>query len=290
VESFLRSVCTKSHPIILFLDDLQWADQASLEIFRSITTDTELRHLLLVGAHSDEVDEASHPLAIVLEEIEAGKRSITKIFIEDLSIETVTKLISGLLRLDEMRVAELTEVVHQRTGGNPFFVQQFLAMLQKNNMLAYSLIRYEWSWDIDEIRSETQIADNVVEFVALKIQGLPPHIATVLKLMACFPSNLVEVDLLESILRGLDEGEFRIVSESFNLVEILEEASQEALVDRIGTDSFKFMHDRVREAAYSLIPLGRERDTFHLRIGQVVMKLLSVEPRRQSLKFVQQIS
>lgn len=98
----------------------------------------------------------------MLEEIEAGKRSITKIFIEDLSIETVTKLISGLLRLDEMRVAELTEVVHQRTGGNPFFVQQFLAMLQKNNMLAYNLIRYEWSWDIEEIRSETQIADNVV--------------------------------------------------------------------------------------------------------------------------------
>ena len=159
-------------------------------------------------------------------------------------------------------------------------------MLQKRNLIAYSLTKYEWIWDIEQIRSETHIGDNVVELVALKIQELPPHVATVLKLMACFPSNVVEVALLESIMRGLDEEEFRVVCESFNLAEVLEEASQEALVERIGIDSFKFTHDRIREGAYSLIPAGRERDTFHLRIGEVVMELLSLEPRRQSLKFV----
>ena len=115
--AFLRSVGTKSHPIILFLDDLQWADQASLELVRSIATDTELQHLLLVGAYrDDEVDEASHPLAIVLREIEAENRSITNILIGDLNIETVTRLISGLLRLDETRVAELSRGCTSKDG------------------------------------------------------------------------------------------------------------------------------------------------------------------------------
>lgn len=284
VRSFLRVVCSESHPVVLFLDDLQWADEASLELIRSIATDPELAHFLLVGAFRNEEVGANtaHPLAVTMKQIEQ-ERPITSIHLDDLDVETVTMLVADLLRLEEETVAELSELVHQRTGGNAFFVLQFLSTLQEYNMIYYDLAGFEWRYDIERIRSETDISDNVVELVATKIQGLPAHIQTVLKVMACFPSNRVELALLQSILQGLDMAEF---GEGLSLVEVLNEACDEALLDRIGSGSFKFTHDRIREGAYSLIPEGQERDMFHLRIGEVVMDILASHPDRHSLKFV----
>jgi len=213
LRSFLQSVSSSSRPIVLFLDDLQWADKASINLIRSIITDRKLR-LLFVGAYRDEeVDEESHPLAVMFRKVEGGKikRSITRIQLKNLDVATVTMLISGLLRLEGPVVAELSKIVHQKTGGNAFFVLQFLSMLQDRELLYYSLPTCSWMWYTEKIRSETEYSENVVEFVACKIQRLPGRVATVLKLMACFPSTKVELDFLESILQGLDMEEFRIV-------------------------------------------------------------------------------
>ena len=214
LRSFLRSVSSTAHPIILFLDDLQWAGQASLALIRSIIDDTQLRHVLLVGAYRDDgVDEVTHPLSIMLREVEedASKRSVTRIQLKNLDEPTVTKLIAGLLRMDCSEVSELSHVVHQRTGGNAFFVLQFLSMIHDQGLLVYNVTSYQWTWDTAKIWAETNISENVVEFVAQKIQRLPERVATVLKLMACFPSTRVEVSFLESVLRGLVMEEFRKV-------------------------------------------------------------------------------
>ena len=201
---------TSSHPIILFIDDLQWADEASLDLIRSIVSDTKLRHLLLVGAYrEEEVDERSHPLAIMAKNLDKNKtiRPITRIRLDNLDVATMSNLISGLLRLDVSDVAELSEFVHQRTAGNAFFVLQFLSMLQERSLLTYSVAKYKWVWNIDEIRSETNISDNVVDLVGQKINSLPDRVTAVLKLMACLPQ--VDVHFLGTILQGLDIEEFR---------------------------------------------------------------------------------
>lgn len=175
LRSFLRSVCSQVYPVILFLDDLQWADQASLELFRSVATDTKLRHLLLVGAYrEEEVDGKSHPLAVICQDIETEKLRgpVTRIRLGDLPRVSLTKLLVDMLRCSDVsgEVSELSGVVHQRTRGNPFFVLQFLSMLQDRHLLVYSLSSYTWTWDVERIRSETEISDNVVGFVALQIK------------------------------------------------------------------------------------------------------------------------
>jgi predicted ATPase len=141
-------------------------------------------------------------------EIENDKRPITRIQLSNLDVATVSRLVAGLLRQDVSEVTDLAEIVHQRTGGNAFFVLQFLSMLQERGLLLYNLLKYEWTWDTEQIRSETNISENVVEFVARKIQRLPQRVAAVLKVMACFPSTIVDVAFLESILKGLDMVEF----------------------------------------------------------------------------------
>jgi predicted ATPase len=126
--SFLRTVSTSSYPVILFLDDLQWADEASLDLIRSIVSDTKLRHLLLVGAiREEEVDEESHPLAITMRNLDKNKtmRPITRIRLDNLDVATISELICSLLRLDVPDVAELSEFAHQRTGCNAFLSVSF---------------------------------------------------------------------------------------------------------------------------------------------------------------------
>jgi predicted ATPase len=126
--SFLRTVSTSSYPIILFLDDLQWADEPSLDLIQSIVSDTKLRHLLLVGAfREEEVDEVSHPLAIMMRNLAKNKamRPITRIWLDNLDVATISELICSLLRLEVSDVAELSEFVHQRTGGNAFLSCSF---------------------------------------------------------------------------------------------------------------------------------------------------------------------
>ena len=213
LRSFLRSVASSSRPIVLFLDDLQWADQASLQLIRSIVTDTQLQHLLFIGAHREEEVDEEHPLAIMLRGIkeETLQKSITRIQLKNLDAPTVSKLVSNLLRLDESEIAELSEVVHQRTGGNAFFVLQFLDLLQDRGLLYYSLSSYKWDWDIEQIRAETDISDNVVELVANKIERLPQNAVAVLKLMASLPSAQVDVSFLEPVLQGLNMDECRSV-------------------------------------------------------------------------------
>jgi predicted ATPase len=149
--SFLRTVSTSSYPIILFLDDLQWADEASLDLIRSIVSDTKLRHLLLVGAiREEEVDEVSHPLAIMMKNLDKKKamRPITRIRLDNLDVATISELIFSLLRLEVPDVAELSEFAHQRTGCNAFFVCQFLRMLQERDLLTNNMSMCKWTWNI----------------------------------------------------------------------------------------------------------------------------------------------
>ena len=145
--------------------------------------------------------------------------------------------------------------------------------------------------DLEHCRAKTNISDNVVDLVARKINSLPGRVTVVLKLMACFPSIKVDVSFLCAILQGLDMGEFRNDIEvddwsSGLVVGVLQDASEAGLVEMVGLGSYKFTHDRVRESAYSLIPEGRERKTFHLGIGQLVLEMLRTHPDKQWMKFI----
>lgn len=274
-RSFVRALCSPEHPLVLFLDDLQWADVASLDLIKFIVTDSKLKSFLFVGSYRDnEVTNAVHPLARHLSNVEKEK-NVTRIQLGNLSKKAVNQLISDLTKLDTDNARPLTDVVYQKTLGNVFFVLRFLDHMQQEKILYYSLSTYKWTWDMDRIQSETDISINVVELIASKIQRLPDDVESVMKVASCLWSTF-DADLLSFLVLNLGVCNVS-VKDKQDVLGILQQAALEGLVEQKGAGRYKFSHDRIQQAAYSLVPQGRERELLHLRIGEQLQHYKSDE-------------
>ncbi len=187
-ENFVKAVSQEEHPVVLVLDDLQWADSASLNLLRVLMGDHENQHLLFIGAYRDNEVSPSHPLMMALEEMKKESAVVSTITLQNLCFENVSNLISDALQYPGS-VQELAALVCEKTQGNAFFVHQFLKSLYEENLLRFEHPpsvenKGGWQWDISEIK-KTGITDNVVELMAAKIRKLPAGTQEVLKLAAC---------------------------------------------------------------------------------------------------------
>jgi predicted ATPase len=151
---FLGVFAREDHPLALFLDDLQWLDAATLELIEHLVTHPDVRHLLLVGAYRDNEVDSSHPLPRTLDQIHAVDARVREIVLAPLGIDDVGRLIAGALHCDPKRARSLAELVHEKTGGNPFFAIQFLTVLNEEGLLAFDTDALAWRWDIDRICAE----------------------------------------------------------------------------------------------------------------------------------------
>jgi PAS domain S-box-containing protein len=265
---FLTVFARPEHPLALFLDDLQWLDASTLELLEDLLTHPDVRHVLLIGAYRDNEITAAHPLVRMLEALQATGR-VRDIKLGPLSTENLGELVADSLRCNAEQVTPLAALVHAKTGGNPFFLIQFLHMLVEESLLVFDHEQARWSWDIDGIHKK-RYTDNVLELLAGKLTRLPLDAQGALRQLACL-GNISDVALL-SIALGTSEEQVHAT---------LWEALRQELIYRFDR-SYKFAHDRVQEAAYALIP-AESRAEAHLTTGRLLMAHTPPEKRDEAI-------
>jgi PAS domain S-box-containing protein len=244
------------HPLALFLDDLQWLDPATLDFLEDLLTRGDVSHLLLIGAYRDNEVDSNHPLVRKFEAIRKATTSVQQIVLGPLTSEHIQLLISDSLCCEPEDTARLAQLVHQKTIGNPFFAIHFISDLDEKGLLAFDHSAAQWSWDLDRIYAEGY-TDNVVDLLVARLNRLPAQTRRALELLACF-GHSAEDALLARAYEGPGE----------ELRTDLWDAVQIGLVFH-SEGTYRFLHDRVQEAAYSQIP-EEARGPTHLRIGRLL--------------------
>ena len=260
---FLGVFARPEHPLTLFLDDLQWLDTATLDLFQTLITHPEVHHLLMVGAYRDNEVGLTHPLMRTLEAIRGTHARVQEIVLAPLGLDDVGRLVSDALHCEGDSGHPLATLVHEKTGGNPFFAIQFLTALAEEGLLRLDLDAAAWIWDVARIRAKGY-TDNVVDLIVGKLKRLSGATQTALQQLACL-GNVVEFATL-TLVYGESEKEIH--------ASLLEAARTGLILCLEG--SYAFLHDRIQEAAYTLIPEG-ERAGAHLRIGRVLLASMTTE-------------
>ena len=253
---FIGVFARPEHPLALFLDDLQWLDAATLDLLEDLLTRDDLRHLLLIGAYRDNEVSPTHPLMRKLDAIRQAGAALEDIVLTPLGQDDLCQLVVDSLRCEPESAAPLAKLIHEKTTGNPFFAIQFISTLAEEGLLSFDYGEGRWVWDLNRIHAKGY-TDNVVELMVGKLSRLPVETQEVLKQFACM-GNSAEFDTLAMAYeKSLKE-----------LHQHLWEAVRTGLIFR-SDDSYRFLHDRVQEAAYSLIP-EKMRSAAHLRIGMLL--------------------
>jgi PAS domain S-box-containing protein len=266
---FIGVFARPEHPLALFLDDLQWLDTATLDLIEDLLTQPDVRHLMLIGAYRDNEVDISHPLRQKLDNIRHAGAAVQEITLAPLVRNDLAKLIADALRCEPERTAPLARLVHEKTGGNPFFAIQFLSTLAEEKLLVFDHTKGGWSWDFERIHAKGY-TDNVVDLMVGKLKHLPAETQKGLQQLACL-GNIARGTVLSIVFGSSEE----------QLHEALRDVVRLELVERMD-GSYRFAHDRVQEAAYSLIPEESRAET-HLGIGRLLVAHTPQEEREEAI-------
>ncbi|MGD1805962.1 trifunctional serine/threonine-protein kinase/ATP-binding protein/sensor histidine kinase [Dapis sp. BLCC M126] len=282
-QRFITVFTTAEHPVVMFLDDLQWADSASLNLMKVLMSG-ETGYLLLLGAYRDNEVFPGHPLMLSLGELEKNQAVISTITLEPLAINYINQLVADTLNCSQELAQPLTELVYQKTKGNPFFTTQFLKGLYEEQLIKFNHSLGYWECDLVNVQ-DAAITDDVVEFLAGRLQKLVVETQEKLKLAACIGNQFEletlavvcekpEEDVAADIWQALQEGLISPISQGYKFFQggVYETQTKTVAV------SYRFLHDRVQQAAYSLIPDAQKRTT-HYHIGQLLLQQIPSEDR-----------
>jgi PAS domain S-box-containing protein len=266
---FVGVFARPEHPLALFLDDLQWLDAATLDLLENLLVGSDLQHLMLIGAYRANEVTSAHPLRQKLEAIETAGGQVVEITLAPLAPEHLQQLISEALRCEAERAAPLARLVHEKTGGNPFFANRFIASLAEEGMLTFDHDAARWSWDLGRIQAKGY-TDNLADLMVGKLTRLTAETQKAVQKLACV-GNAAAVGTL-SLLYGTTETEIH---------SLLVEAVRADLLER-RKDSYHFIHDRIQEAAYLLVPES-VRPEAHLRIGRLLAANTPPEQQEEAI-------
>ncbi len=324
-KKLIQALRKNNHPLVIFLDDLQWADLASLKLIQVLMSDmNELtedsdsdfdqeknqpksiqaqcnRGLLLIGAYRDNEVDLSHPLILTIEEIKKTSASVHSIQLSPLRLYfDLNPLVADTLQCSPELALPLTQLVHQKTKGNPFFVTQFLKTLYEENLITFNYKEGYWECDIAQVKV-LSLSDNVVEFMADQLQKLNSKTQNVLKLAACIGNkfdleNLAivyeksSIETATDLWPALQEGLVLPLTEVYKFY-TMNEGERPCPVDTVNRGvSYKFLHDRVQQAAYFLIPEEQKQST-HYKIGKLLLqKTEESEQENKSFEIVNQLN
>jgi predicted ATPase/signal transduction histidine kinase len=314
-QKFIQIFTTKEHPLVIFLDDLQWADTASLKLIQLLMSETTLSSVseeigdmreakgsfLLVGSYRDNEVSKAHPLSLTLQEIQKAGANINTITLAPLNQGDLNYLIADTLNCPEVVAVPLTQMVFAKTKGNPFFSVQFLKSLYDDGLIVLNFDIGYWQYDISKVK-ELALTDDVVEFIALQIQKLPINTQKVLRLAACIGNQFdlktlaivnekSVVDTASDLWQALLDGLVFPQTENYNIFS-QDNLNQEFIVHGIESTQFsssnlqlpkyKFVHDRVQQAAYSLIP-EEQKKPIHLKIGLLLLNNIPVAEQEEKI-------
>ena len=299
-QKFVGVFTSAKHPLVIFLDDLQWADTASLALTERLLKDQA--HLLMLGAYRDNEVSSAHPLTLTIEAIEQ-QVSVQTLSLMALPLAEVNQLVAETLSYSVEAAQPLAELIYRKAKGNPFFMTQFLKVLHSEGAFSFNTSQGRWEYDITRITALT-LSEDVVEFMAQQLQKLPADTQNVLKLAACV-GNQFELDTLvmiaemsatevaQALWPALQEG---LVLHTNQLYKLFQANQDKTNQDEINQDevksseakdavkqpcvnlTYRFLHDRIQQAAASLIEEGDKQQT-HLRIGLLLLKNTPVEER-----------
>jgi PAS domain S-box-containing protein len=269
LRRFIGVFARPEHPLVLFLDDLQWLDAATLESIEDLLIQSDVRHLMLIGAYRDNEVDSYHPLKSKLDAIRKTGATVREIVLAPLTHEELARFIADCLHCDPGRSAPLAQLIHEKTAGNPFFAIQFISAIAEEGLLTFDHGEGRWSWDLPRIRAKGY-TDNVVDLMLGKLKRLASDTHKPLQLLACI-GNSAEFALLEMVSQDSNE----------EMHARLSDVVRAGLIFR-GEHSYSFLHDRVQEAAYSLIP-EQARAEVHLRIGRLLVAHAAPESREERI-------
>jgi predicted ATPase len=289
-------------PVVLCLDDSQWADEASLSVIQALVSSTiatgNIPGLLLAVTYREEEVDKQHTLSSRLEEVKgSGLVEVHDIHIQDLDVESLNALVAYLVRREEHETLALTEVIQQQTAGNPFFVLELMTLLQHEKFLRYSYSTLRWEWgDVDKIQNLANISDNVADVVAASIQRLPGETQVALSVASCLGRKVVPLDVLKEYFDSLVEGE---ESASVQVLEQIQDEGVENVLDcavqsgilirnedasQEASRGLKWSHDKLQQFAYVLIP-SQLRASLHMRLGKLLWKMSETRPEEDWMVF-----
>ncbi|MBF0237519.1 MAG: AAA family ATPase [SAR324 cluster bacterium] len=291
LEEFIKVLATETHPLVIFMDDLQWADLASLKLLKRMAVNPAIRYIMIIGAWRDNEVSPSHPLSIMLEEALKEGAIQNSLRLNPLQPEDLRHLVADTLHCPESHITELAQLIFSKTQGNPFFVNEFLRSLYTEKLLEFDLTQGKWQWDLEAIQS-CEITDNVVELMAQKIQKLSPATQRVLKLAACIGNHFdletlalvnekSQAETAEDLWEAVQEGLALPLGNTYKLTRVFEAQELEQIIaDNHQKVDYKYLHDRVQQAAYSLIDDAEKQD-LHLRISRLFIQKLSPEEQEE---------
>ncbi|BAP58087.1 serine/threonine protein kinase [Thioploca ingrica] len=287
LQNFIQVFTQPEHPLVIFLDDLQWADSASLKLIKLLMIELNSHYLLFIGAYRDNEVSATHPLRLTLAELNQAQVTINSITLSPLKLPDLNQLVTETLHCQPSVAKPLAELIQGKTDGNPFFVNEFLKSLHTDNLLTFNYEYGHWQWQLEQIQAQ-QITDNVVELMASKVQKLPAATVNLLKLAACLGNqfDLARIAIVAeqpawqvatALRAALIDGLIIPLNETYRLMELEIVGLAEQVVA-----VYKFAHDRIQQAVYSLIP-PIERQVVHWQLGQLLLQHTSPATLEQNL-------
>jgi PAS domain S-box-containing protein len=266
---FISIFARPAHPLALFFDDLQWLDAATLDFLENLLIQQDLTHLLVIGAYRDDEVDAAHPLMRKLSAVREAEGAVHEVRLTPLAPDDLAHLIADSLHCDAQRAMLLAQLIHEKTGGNPFFATQFIRALVEEKLIAFEHGSAQWRWDLDVIHTRG-FTDNVVDLMVAKHKRLPVATQIALQQLACI-GNSAEAATLSTVLRTSGQETEAVLREAL-YAELIVSAS----------GSYRFVHDRIQEAAYSLLA-QEARAEAHLRIGRQLNAHLRPERREEAI-------
>jgi predicted ATPase len=295
VHHFLRVFTQPEHPLVIFLDDLQWADAASLRLLQTLSMAMDLHYLFLIGAYRDNEVGTAHPLRLMLNAMPQAEAHVHHLTVPPLAVSHVTQWLSDALACPPEHAAPLAALVHAKTGGNPFFLMTFLQALHADGLLTFDHTQGVWQWDMACIESRG-LTDNVVDLLVGKVQQCRPATQQALQLAACMGNQFdlrtlamvhekslydTAADLWEPVAEGL----LVPLSDAYTLI------TQDVRgLDEVMTVAYRFAHDRVQQAVYTLMP-DAAKQAVHYRVGHLLWRHTPPAAREEHLfAMVQQLN
>jgi len=291
MQQFVQAIATVEHPLVMFLDDCQWIDAATVNLYQQNCLEKTPYFLLILACRDNEVSP-THPFMLANEAIRATGIPIANIELKPLAISDITRLVADSLNCSPLKAASLAELLLEKTHGNPFFLKQLLNSLHQEKLLTFNVNFAAWEWDIQQIKQQ-DISENVVDLMVKKIQQLSGATQRILQLAACIDHQF-SLDILsisnqqsltktaQSLWEALEVGLILPVDGAYRVPQVFEEQELEKLGKIVGKVCYKFLHDRVQQAAYVMIP-DSQKQSMHWNLGCLLLQESSEAERQEQI-------